>query len=177
MAIVLTIPEAEAAYLEDVQEKKAEKDRELRWSLFGGLILLMLAFASLFLFRSFEVSEDASRLLSLVSVGLTLFAVAGAMHFVVNRTPKPSVEALHDLRTAQYHWVKGHGFKIPEGSFGQLAFAVIPEKGSEQIYGVSQLIDVETDRLVSISLRSDPEGNYELLSTDGQVLRSTAEIS
>lgn len=177
MAIVLTIPEAEAAYLEDVREKKAEKDRELHWSLYGSLILLVLAPASFILFQSLEVSEDAGKLLSLISISLVLFALFAAMNFAVGRIPKPSSEALQDLRTAQYHWVKDHGFKIPEGSFSQLAFAVIPTKGSEQIYGVAQLIEVSTDRLVSISLRSDPEGNYELFSTDGQILRPTSEIS
>lgn len=171
MAGTLSIAEAEAAYegvfdeIRAAQRKKQKRDFLLPISVgLGGIVLANL---------SLLLGEPVARYLTILILVSTVGAV---MVMTIIRMNLPSsiadsAEALDELRNAQRAWVESHGLQLSGGAFYQLTFPMSPDKTAVRTYGVTQLIDSTTAKLVSVVLRSTPEAGYQLFGTEGEILK------
>lgn len=171
MANAVTIAEAETAYERAVDETKAAQTKKLKRDFLlpisvglGGTVLASL---------SLLLGEPVARYLTILILVSTVGAIM-VMTMVRMNHPSSiadSAEALDDLRNAQRAWIESHGFQLSGGAFYQFLFPVSPDKTVARTYGVAQLIDSTTGKLVSVALRSNPEQGYQLFGTEGEVLR------
>lgn len=175
MAIVLTIPEAEAAYRATLEEREQLKKTELRnkWLTTLGLAAGFVVTLALILSRVLEPG------LFLIVALLFAFTIVFGLDALFSKdTPiARGGDTLNGIRHAQRSWIESHGFQIPQGSFERLSFSTFLDSSEPKSYGVSQLIESATGRLISVVLRSSPEQGYQLFNTDGQALRSTSKVS
>lgn len=144
-------------------EEDIQKGNKLLYKIIFGLLVAIAV--SLALVVAFSKDSYWIWAIGTLSLIIVVFVALGIRSV---KFEKAYNLAAKNLRSAQIDWVKSHGLELPEDAFDKLKFRV--GKRDSGTFGVAQLIEGETGKLVSVVLRRDEDLNYALYGTEGRIL-------